>query len=293
MKAAAHLSLLAISYRSGAGAVPERSGERKGLYDDRAGSAVLDMDPLMAPPQVPGSATNSALPTINSCYAALLLVASSRVQRCGTCRNSVAACAGIERPTVDSTTAHTLRSIMAAHLKRVTARSIRMHEQRRRKRIAARVLRALQLTLSAALACAAAAVWLYGRRHDTHREVWGVPWYAWLLLASTVCPLLMLAGFVVTLATYTLEVLLVRVYDNVAFVLFSLRTGLKCAPYAAQGLHEVCLTVHGACELACLPELQGAAAAAREGGCVRSALADCCTCSAKCLLQRRTEWPAL
>jgi uncharacterized BrkB/YihY/UPF0761 family membrane protein len=115
------------------------------------------------------------------------------------------------------------------HLRKVMARSQKIHDQRKRAAHFQRTRTIAYAILSVALFVAGAAAWAIDRRDHKHKEIWGVPLYTWLLVGAVIYPLLCIVGFVVWLSTWLLEVALDKVYENVHYVLISLRAGLKCA----------------------------------------------------------------
>lgn len=100
-----------------------------------------------------------------------------------------------------------------------------------------------EVTLSVSLAIAAFVVWFVDRRDGEHHKAWGIPIFTWLIAGAVVLPILALVKLLVRVGTYLLEVVLCRVYENVQYVLISLRGGLTCAPAPAP--------THLACD--CLP----------------------------------------
>lgn len=122
-------------------------------------------------------------------------------------------------------------SVEHHHLRKVMARSQKMHDQRLR---ASRVQKARVIAytmVTVALFIAGAVVWGIDRRDHEHHQVWGIPVFTWLLVGAVIYPLLVFVSFFVWVSTWVLEVALDRVYENVHYVLISLRTGLKCDPH--------------------------------------------------------------
>jgi hypothetical protein len=120
-------------------------------------------------------------------------------------------------------------SVEHHHLRQVIARSQKIHEQRKRS---ARIQRARTIacaTVTIALFVAGGILWAFDRRHRKHQQIWNVPLFTWLFVGAVIYPLLCFVTIAVWLSTWLLEVALDQVFENVHYVLISLRTGLKCA----------------------------------------------------------------
>jgi hypothetical protein len=120
-------------------------------------------------------------------------------------------------------------SVEHHHLRKVMARSQKIYDHRQRTARAQRARTIGYAILTVALLVAGAAVWAIDRKDHKHQEIWGIPIYTWLLVGAVVYPLLCFVSFVVWLSTWLLEMALDKVFENVHYVLISLRTGLKCA----------------------------------------------------------------
>ena len=116
------------------------------------------------------------------------------------------------------------------HLKQVMQRSHKVHRARLRSQRVAAARFWSEVTLSLGLAVAGFIVWLLGRHRSHPRSVWGIPVFTWLLVAASILPTLALVSAIVRGGTYLLEKALCRVFENVQYVLISLRRGLTCAP---------------------------------------------------------------
>ena len=119
------------------------------------------------------------------------------------------------------------------HLKQVMQRSHKVHRARLRAQRVAAARFWGEVTISLILAVAGLIVWFLDRHRAHPHAAWGIPVFTWLLVAAVILPMLALVSLLVRVGTYLLEKALSRVYENVQYVLISLRRGLTCAPEPA------------------------------------------------------------
>jgi hypothetical protein len=120
------------------------------------------------------------------------------------------------------------------HLHRVMTRSHKAAEDRLlASRIARRHFMA-KLAFTACAMSAAVTVWAVDRHDGEHHLLWGVPLFVWLLILSGFLPMTMLASILMLGFLFLLEGALSHFFENVAYVLLGLHTGLQCDPLRCQ-----------------------------------------------------------